>query len=420
METVYASDLVTENYIRYGAYVNNGRSTVGMDGLKNVERRVLLGVRDVASTKFQRSSLVVGHTLGNYHPHGDCYPTLTKLVRDGFVLGYGNFGDHLSEAAAMRYTSVKANESFNTAVFRFIDFVPVQDSEFGVREPQRLPVPIPLALLTGNLGIGVGLMMSIPAFSPCSLWAAMKKDDPSLLKPPFGLNIVNSTLQDVWTKGMGFVQYGMRVYQERSELDENRLVSVIEGSPKIFVPDVNRVFQKELEDELVYVRDESVNNVRLVISRVKGMRRISDDDVHKLAQKVATKMCYVRIYVSDGEKAIRIGLRDWLQRCWEMYCESFSAYQKDKIEKLQHRIHIFELIPKVYPLLISNKGTREIASTLSEKMETIREIESKPLRLLRKKDFDAETRKLESEVGSIKTMTAEKVGEEFITAISGV
>ena len=419
MESIKASELISDNYLRYGRYVNVGeRATVGIDGLKAVERRMLLSVRDVANTKFQRSSLVVGDCLGRFHPHGDAYSSLVKLVNEGFVIGHGNFGDHLSPPAAMRYTSVKANSTFNEAVFRFSDFAPTRESEFGVIEPLRLPVPVPLCLASsGSMGIGVGLSMNIPAFSPESLYAAMKADDPSLLKAPKGLNIVRADYKRLWESGDGAVQYGMRVYQHKSEADENRTVSVIEGRPNIFIPNVERIFQDELEDELVYIRDESVNEFRVVISRVKGIKKINDEHVHEKAKQAAAKMVFSRIFITDGECARKVGLRWWLNTCWEQYKDSFYAYQKDRIEKLEYRIHLYELIPKVYPLLIKDTPTKAIAGALNERMETIKDIEAKPLRLLRKRDFDSEITGLRGDVRTVKKLTPEELGEKFVETL---
>jgi DNA gyrase/topoisomerase IV subunit A len=418
METVKCSELITENYLRYGRYVNNGRSTVSIDGLKNVERRVLLGVREVASTKSQASSLVCGYCTGHLHPHGDVYPSLVKLVNEGFVEGHGNFGDHLSPPAAMRYTKVKANEEFSKNVFRFVDFVPKLESEFGTLEPEYLPVPVPLALCgSGAMGIGVGLLMTVPAFSPQSLLLARKADNPALLRAPKGLSIVDANLTDIWEKGTGHIQYGMRVYNCKSDADEGRTVSVIEGNPRLFIPDVNKAYEQELEDELVYIRDESVDNFRVIISRVKGIKKINDDQVHEKAQHAATRVFYTKLYVSNGTQAVRIGLREWLNQCWKCYEDAFSDYQADQIGKLEYRIHLYDLIPVVYPLLVKGMATKSISGELNETMETIRDIESKPLRLLRKKDFDAEITKLKADVRAVKNLTAEKSGEDFIKTV---
>ena len=421
METVAASGLITENYVRYGRYANNGRATVGVDGLKNVERRVLLAVKEEAPKHLVRSSAVIGKALAKWHPHGEAsiYNVLCRLVVRGFVDGHGNFGSHFSDdpPAAMRYTSVKAKGHFSDSIFKFADFVEHKENEFGIKEPMYLPVPLPLALLDGSVGIGVGLLMNIPAFSASSLYAAMRKDDPSLLKAPKGLSLVSSDLKGVWESGSGHVQYGLRCYQEKSEADENRIVSIIEGSPKIFVPDLEKIFAKEIEEELIYIRNESVDNIRFVISRVKGIKRITDEEMHEKANQAATKTLFCRLYVSDGEVARITPLRDWLKLCWKNYCNAFAKYQKDQVDSLEYRIHIYELIPKVYPLLVKDKGTQEIARELEEPMKVIQDIEGKPLRLLRKKDFEEETRVLRRDVRAVRDLTAEKIGEDFIATL---
>lgn len=418
MNTVTASDLVTENYVRYGRYANNGRATVGIDGLKNVERRVFLAVKEEAPRAFVRSAAVIGKALAKYHPHGESsiYNVLCRLVIRGFVEGHGSFGSYFSDdpPAAMRYTSVKAKEGFSDGIFKFADFVEKYENEFGNEEPKYLPIPLPLALLDGSVGIGVGLLMNIPAFSATSLYAAMKQDKPDLLKAPKGLTLVSGDLQGLWEKGVGHVQYGLRCYQEKSELDEHRVVSIIEGSPRIFVPDLKRTFAQELEEELIYIRNESRDNIRFIISRVKGIKRITDEEMHEKANHASLKTVFCRLYVSRGEVATITPLREWLILCWKNYCDAFDKYKQDQIDSLNYRIHIYELIPQVYPLLVKEIGTQEIARTLSEPMKVIQDIEGKPLRLLRKKDFDEEIRKLRSDMRGVRDLSAEQVGEEFV------
>lgn len=419
--TVNATEMVVNNYATYGRYANNGRATVGVDGMKNVERRILLAVREEAPHKFVRSSAVIGRALAKYHPHGEAsiYNVLCRLVVRGLVEGHGNFGSYFSDdpAAAMRYTSVKANDKFSAGVFRFVDFVPVYENEFGIEEPKYLPTPLPLALLDGSVGIGVGLLMTIPVFSAASLYTAMKKDDPTLLKAPKGLSLVSGDFEGIWERGIGHIQYGLRCYQEKSEADENRVVSIIEGSPRIFVPDLVRIFAKEIEEELVYVRNESVDDIRFIISRVKGIKRISDEEMHAKANQAATKTLFCRLYVSDGAVARITPLRDWLQLCWKNYCAAFDKYQQDQIDSLEYRVQIYELIPKVYPLLVQDKGTQEIARDLQQSMKVIQDIEGKPLRLLRKKDFDEEIRTLRRDMRAVRDLTAETIGEDFINTL---
>jgi DNA gyrase/topoisomerase IV subunit A len=423
LETVPATQLLSDNYLTYGRYINNGRATTGLDGLKNVERRVLLSVNEVARTQFTGSGLIVGHTLGHYHPHGDAYPTLTKLVIQGLVEGYGSFGGFLPQdkPAPMRYTSVRAKQFITDLLFRLSPYVETVESEFGFLEPRYLPTPLPLALATtGSIGIGIGLLTNTPCFSPRSLYASLVNDDPSLLRAPKSVSIVASDVEKLWETGEGYIQYGLKCYQEKSDIDEGRLVSIIEGSPAVFIPDVEKFFSKELQEESVYIRNESRSKLRFVISRVKGLKRITDEDVHTIAQRASVKTVFCRMYVSNGTQAERLSLRDWLRKCWIRFDDALRRYKTDQETKLLHKIHIYNLIPQVYPLFIKNKGTKEIAGILNEPMAIIKEIEGKPLRLLRRRDFDEEIKKIEQEIREIKKLQAQALAEAFISELENV
>lgn len=74
-------NVVANLYSEYGRFIDSQRAIpLSIDCLKPVERRILLSVHEVAKHKFQKSAKVVGHVLGNYHPHGDaCLVGGTKL-----------------------------------------------------------------------------------------------------------------------------------------------------------------------------------------------------------------------------------------------------------------------------------------------------------------------------------------------------
>ena len=57
------------------------------DGLKPVHRRILYGMQEMGlqyNKKYTKSAKVVGHVMGNYHPHGDSaiYDTMVRLAQD--------------------------------------------------------------------------------------------------------------------------------------------------------------------------------------------------------------------------------------------------------------------------------------------------------------------------------------------------
>lgn len=145
------------------------------DGLKPVQRRILYSMKELGlgpSTKFKKSALVVGHTMGRYHPHGDMaiYDTLVRMAQDFslryvLVRGQGNFGSIDGDpAAASRYTESRmehiTEEMFTDIEKETIDFVPNYDN--NLKEPKVLPTKIPQLLLNGTTGIAVGMATNIP------------------------------------------------------------------------------------------------------------------------------------------------------------------------------------------------------------------------------------------------------------------
>src|SRR4029078_9531386 len=84
-------------------------------GLKPVQRRILYAMSEMgmrSTTRYKKSSGVVGEVLKNYHPHSDAavYDTLVRMAQD-FNLRYplidpqGNFVSvECDPPASMRYT----------------------------------------------------------------------------------------------------------------------------------------------------------------------------------------------------------------------------------------------------------------------------------------------------------------------------
>ena len=163
--------LFVEMYSDYGKYINQFRSfPFIIDGCKLVERRVLLSTYEVAREKLQKSNKIVGHCLGSYHPHGDCYQTLVGLVQNGFLDNtQGNWGGQIGTndepSAAMRYTETRLlRETYNLA-FEYINYIDRETIEF-YEEPPIIPTQLPICLLgkENTQGIGFGYRTYIPVY----------------------------------------------------------------------------------------------------------------------------------------------------------------------------------------------------------------------------------------------------------------
>lgn len=74
-------DYVSNAYLVYGSNVNTSRAFPSIyDGLKPVQRKVLLSANEVANNKEVSSANIVGNCISNRHPHGDCLLGSTKVL----------------------------------------------------------------------------------------------------------------------------------------------------------------------------------------------------------------------------------------------------------------------------------------------------------------------------------------------------
>lgn len=176
MLSINIEDEMRRSYLDYSMSVIIGRALPDVrDGLKPVHRRILYGMAEMGlqyNKKYTKSAKVVGHVMGNYHPHGDSaiYDTMVRLaqpfsMRYPLVDGQGNFGSVDGDPpAAMRYTESRmtriSGEMLADIDSDTVDFAPNYDE--STLEPTVLPARIPNLIVNGSGGIAVGMATNIP------------------------------------------------------------------------------------------------------------------------------------------------------------------------------------------------------------------------------------------------------------------
>ena len=176
MLSINIEEEMRRSYLDYSMSVIIGRALPDVrDGLKPVHRRILYGMQEMGlqyNKKYTKSAKVVGHVMGNYHPHGDSaiYDTMVRLaqpfsLRYLMVDGQGNFGSVDGDSpAAMRYTESRltrlAGEMLADIDMDTVDFVPNYDE--STLEPSVLPARVPNLIVNGSSGIAVGMATNIP------------------------------------------------------------------------------------------------------------------------------------------------------------------------------------------------------------------------------------------------------------------
>src|SRR6201997_3104049 len=176
MLAINIEEEMRRSYLAYSMSVIIGRALPDVrDGLKPVHRRILYGMHDMGlqhNKKYTKCAKVVGHVMGNYHPHGDSaiYDTMVRLaqpfsMRYVLVDGQGNFGSVDGDMpAAMRYTECRmtrlAGELLADIDQETVDFAPNYDE--STFEPSVLPARVPNLIINGANGIAVGMATNIP------------------------------------------------------------------------------------------------------------------------------------------------------------------------------------------------------------------------------------------------------------------
>ena len=184
---VNVSEQFRSDYTRYGTYVTYRRILSDMrDGLKPVQRRLVYTTLEVGATNHTiKSATIVGAAM-KYHPHGDSsiYETAKGLVNWfecylPLLKPQGNFGSfHGEPPSASRYTEFKLSDFALDYVVgdlretkEAVDWEPNYDNT--AMEPAYLPAAIPLLLINGSFGIGLGKKVDIPSHNTNEVIDAM-------------------------------------------------------------------------------------------------------------------------------------------------------------------------------------------------------------------------------------------------------
>lgn len=166
---------------KYSVVVNRRRAFPDIrDSLKPVQRRVIYGAYKygfTAPSKRDKSASLTGKVMADFHPHGDssiyeAIVTLASWFKTKYPLfyGHGSWGNLSGAgAAAQRYTECSLSEFGYDVLIdeinqskNIIDWVPTYKRNDD-REPEFLPAKVPLMLINGTFGIGVGMAVNVPS-----------------------------------------------------------------------------------------------------------------------------------------------------------------------------------------------------------------------------------------------------------------
>jgi len=397
MDKLEQRDIVTEVkqcFIDYSMSVIVSRALPDLrDGLKPVHRRILYTMYEDGLTpdkQFRKSATTVGAVLGRYHPHGDSsvYDAMVRMAQDfsyRYVLvdGHGNFGSIDGDsAAAYRYTEARLSK-ISLELLRDInkdtvDFSPNFDNTRN--EPDILPSRYPNILVSGTMGIAVGMATNIP---PHNLGEVIDGcvayiDNPEITIPelmeyikgpdfPTGATILgNSGIKKAYETGKGSITIRSKV--EIVE-NNNKTQIVITELPyqtnKLELQKrIGELVRDKIIDGIADLHDESnvQNGVKLVITLKKEANaNVVLNNLYKHTQ-LQTNFGIILLMIDERKPKI-LNLKEIISKYIDYQRLIIYRRTKFELDKAEKRVHILE-------------GYKIALDNLDEVIKLIREAES--------------------------------------------
>lgn len=356
-------------YLDYSLAVLVGRAIPDLyDGLKPVTRRVLTAMKWLSlrpDGRYMKAARIEGETMGKLHPHGGAYGAMVTAAswwtnNHPLVDGWGNWGSPTDGPAAARYTEAKLTSFAWEALLQDFDTWVTRDNYDGsLQEPVQFNARLPVLLLNGAEGIGVGYATKVPTHNLRGVAKALRAlvDDDMItaknaLAPDFptGCDIVKDEgLVEYLNTGAGSIR--MRANCAREKIDygkrSKRDALVFTNLPlHINTEQVGEQVKEAIEKGKITtvadVRDETdKGGVRLVIVLKAGadIDRAEAELFH--CTSLDTKFS-ARNLAIDGLKPVQLAPHDMLIKWAGWRDQRLLASLKAELEKKRGRLEVVQ------------------------------------------------------------------------------
>lgn len=392
MNEISISQKIKQNYVDYAIEVNTYRSLPSVfDGLKVVQRRLLLTGAKIAQDKLTKSASIIGECMAKYHPHGDSslYGTLVSLVNDSYpmFIGQGNWGDYETNAAAYRYTSAKLSDFSKSFYLPYLKYAPLVENELGYTENSYIPTKVPYALVNGTTGIGLGISTNIPSFTLKSVTKYVEwLNSPSgKSEPDLRLNYASCDMDsNVLVNGYGRVKYNVIYWQE-----DDKTFVIKDNIPGVNIKQsIYDLLKTEIEAKKVFIRDESSSRgLRLVVGKLWW---INMQDIESRIKKVSRPITVSMNWSTGNTYPLvrRLAPRQVLEICLEKYLKAIEGWKTKELDKITTELKFQKIKSKIVKKLLKDMTWDQIQSELSLTSEMLNYAKNKTLNQLSKENFN--------------------------------
>ena len=353
-----------EDMQAYSVIVNRRRAIPDIrDGLKLVQRRAIevMYYHLNAETQKTKTANISGTVIAKLHPHNSLAVSETlKGLSTWFentvplIDGYGNWGNFQGKpAAADRYTEAKLSKFTSEAIIaemkenrNVVDLIPNYLNT--CLEPEYFPVKVPLLLINGTAGIGLGLITAVPKHNLAEVIDAtinlMKHPNASVVlipDPPMPCEIIDTDWKKICNTGNG-------TYKVRGIIDieeyKGKQALVIKSTPDyVFLDPVTEKIEELIRKNVIigisdmqaeHYKDPKTGQevMRFVIVLKKGADpNFIRDLIYKHTAMESTQN--VNFEALDGINLIRMSYKSYLE-----YFIQFRRITKFRLycNRLQH------------------------------------------------------------------------------------
>jgi DNA gyrase subunit A len=391
-------DEVKTDYLNYAMSVIISRALPDVrDGLKPVHRRLLyamdsLGLRPGGATK--KSALIVGETMGKYHPHGDqsLYDALVRMAQEfslryPLVKGQGNFGSIDDDPpAAMRYTEAKisriGDEMLSDLQKETVDFIPNYDESF--MEPSVLPSAIPNLLINGSSGIAVGMATNMAPHNLREICEAIcahidnsEINDDELMRliqgpdfPTGGIIFGRQGIRDAYKTGRGKLMVRGRFNIETTKQGKEKIIFTeipYNVNKAQLLEKIGQLMRDKVIDGIANANDESGRgeDIRIVIELKKGaIVKVILNQLFSNTQ-LQTSLSIINLALAGGKPQL-LTLKE-LVRCFvEHRVDVVTRRTRYDLRKAEERAHILEgliiALANIDEVVALIKASRDVAT----------------------------------------------------------
>ncbi|MCL2230808.1 MAG: DNA topoisomerase (ATP-hydrolyzing) subunit A [Treponema sp.] len=437
-------DEVKTDYLNYAMSVIVSRALPDVrDGLKPVHRRLLyamdsLGLRPGGATK--KSALIVGETMGKYHPHGDMsiYDALVRLAQDfslryTIVKGQGNFGSIDDDPpAAMRYTEAKISKIGDEMLVDLqketVDFAPNYDESFN--EPTVLPSAIPNLLINGSSGIAVGMATNMAPHNLgeicdaiCALIDNADLTNEDMMKlvqgpdfPTGGVIFGRRGIKDAYKTGRGKLLVRGKFNIETTKQGKEKIIFTeipYNVNKALLLEKIGQLMRDKVIDGISNANDESDRDgIRIVIELKKGaIVKVILNQLFSNTQ-LQTTFGVINLALVGGKPQL-LTLKELVYYFVEHRVDVVTRRTRYDLRKAEERAHILEglliALANIDEVIAVIKASRDVATARLKLQERfiLSEAQSEAIvemRLGRLTSLEVE--KIEQELAELKTRIA--------------